>query len=178
MKTMIISFITLVVLVGGVVVWGVGVHNSAIRLENTYKAQDQVIDEFYGKMFAILKQKAGVAEKYKESFGEIYKDLIAGRYSGDGQGLMMKWIQESNPQFDASLFQDVMNSIEGQREGFFVEQKKMTDIVLQHDNLRTLFPSTLVVGGRKGLVYEPILPAQTKKVLETREETSEDLEIF
>jgi hypothetical protein len=178
MKVFVIILVALVVVGGGIAIWGVGVSNSEIQLVNVHKAQDQVIGEFYGKMFAILKQKAGVVEKYKESFGEIYKDLIAGRYSGDGEGLMMKWIQESNPQFDAGLFQDVMNSIEGQREGFFIEQKKMTDIVLQHDNLRMLFPSKLIVGDRDPLAYEPILPVDAKKVLETREETSEDLEIF
>ena len=178
MKGLIIGILALIVVCGGIGIWYVSLSNSEIQLRNTYKAQDQVIGEFYGKMFAILKQKAGVVDKYKESFGEIYEGLIAGRYSGDGEGLMMKWIQESNPQFDPGLFKDVMTSIEGQREGFFIEQKKMTDIVLQHDNLRMMFPSSIVVGNRDPLVYEPILPVDAKKVLETREETAEDLELF
>ena len=57
----------------------------------------------------------------------------------------------------------------------------MTDIVMQHDNLRTLIPTSFVLSMfPKGdeLVYVPIIPVDAKKVLETREETAEDLKLF
>ena len=154
----------------------VTVPNEVVKLENRFKAQNQVVEEFYGKMFAILHQKAGVANEYKESFKEIYVPLIEGRYSNDG-GALMKWIQEHNPQFDASLFKDIMVSIEAERNGFFIEQKKMTDLVLQHDNLRTVKPKAWFVN-TEPLVYEPIQPAAAKKVIESREETDSDLNLF
>lgn len=177
MKGVIIFAIVFFTVLFSIVFWQISVRNQAIQLENTFKAQDQVIEEFYGKMFAIFKQMAGISEEYKESFKEVYIPLIEGRYS-QGDGSLMKWIQESNPTFDASIYKNLMSAVEGQREGFFIEQKKMTDIVLQHDNLRTLFPSSAVVGNREPLVYVPILPVDAKRVLETREETEEDLNLF
>src|SRR5690606_5717075 len=106
--------------------------NADVDLQNRFKAQSKVNEAFFDKMFKILQQKAGVASEYKESFKEIYQPLIEGRYSKD-EGLLMKWIQESNPTFDASLFKDVMQSIEAERTGFFKEQEKLIDIKREHD---------------------------------------------
>ena len=68
-----------------------------------------------------------MTDEYKEAFREIYPQLIEGRYS-QGDGSLMKWIQESNPNFDTSLYKDLMNSIEVERTYFAAEQKKMLDI--------------------------------------------------
>ncbi len=177
MKVFIIALLALVVIGGGLAVWGVGVSNKEIDLSIKFEAQEKVMGAFYSKMFVILKQQAGVADQYKESFGSIYKDLIAGRYSGEGQPLM-KWIQESNPNFDTSLYNKLMASIEGQRNGFHIEQVKMIDIAATHKSLRLRFPTSTIVGSRDELVYVPILASEAKKVIETREETAEDLELF
>ena len=55
-------------------------------------------------MRKVLKQKAQVTDEYKSAFESIYPKLIEGRYS-KGDGSLMKWIKESNPNFDVSLYQ-------------------------------------------------------------------------
>ena len=46
--------------------------------------------------------QAGVATEYKNSFKEVYVELMDARYKHDegaGQETLMKWITESTPQY-------------------------------------------------------------------------------
>jgi hypothetical protein len=114
-------------------------------------------------MWEILQSKAGVATEYKEGFKEIYVPLIEGRYS-KGDGTLMKWITESNPQFDPSLYKDLMTAIEGQRNGFFLEQTKLIDIDREHKTLRAMFPASLIIGKRNNIGYK--VDSETGKITE------------
>jgi hypothetical protein len=169
MKGFLIGFGILFIFGIGALIWAVGVSNDEKQLVNKMDAQKEVIGLFYDKMWKILQQKAGVASAAKDAFKEIYVPLIEGRYS-KGDGSLMKWITEQNPTFDMSLYKDVQNSIETERNGFFVEQKKLTDMNKQHEDMRDLFPSSLICGGRPAYDYTPITSAQTKEVQSTGEE--------
>lgn len=158
-----------------IAIWAIGVSNGEKQLVNKMDAQKEVIGLFYDKMWKILQQKAGVAEAAKNAFKEIYVPLIEGRYS-KGDGSLMKWITEQNPSFDMSLYKDVQNSIEAERNGFFIEQKKLTDMNKQHEDMRDLFPSSIICGGRPAYEYTPITSAQTKEVQATGEEN--DVKLF
>lgn len=165
-------FVIFAVIIG---VWWVQTSNAEIRLRNKIGAQNQVIEAFFDKMWKVLKQQAGVADQYKDSFREIYKDIMAGRYSGEGKGQMMLWIKEQNPQFDTKLFDNLMVSIESQREGFFVEQKKIIDMVKIHKDMIQTFPTSIVVFDRGFITYEVISSSVSKEVMKTREENDVNL---
>jgi hypothetical protein len=175
MKGFLITGGVLAILAIGFIVWAVGISNNEKQLVNKMDAQKEVIGLFYDKMWKILQQKAGVAAAAKDAFKEIYVPLIEGRYS-KGDGSLMKWITEQNPTFDMSLYKDVQNSIESERNGFFVEQKKLTDMNKQHEDMRDLFPSSLICGKRPAYDYKPITSAQTKEVQSTGEEN--DVKLF
>lgn len=137
-----------------IVIWAVGVSNDEIRLRNRGNAQQEACAAFFDKMWKVLQQDAQVADQYKEAFKEIYPDLIAGRYSGKNDGSLMKWVTEHNPEFNINLYDKLMTAIEGQREGFFVEQQKLIDIDRQHKDMRWTFPKKLVIGKRQNIGYE------------------------
>ena len=97
---------------------------------------------------------------------------MAGRK--DAGDLFMKWVQESNPNanYDAvsSLYADLSRAIEGQRDGFFMEEKMIQSIVLEHDNIMTKFPSGWILSsfmGRTRLVYKPITSDRTDEVIKS-----------
>lgn len=156
-------------------IYGVNVSNSEIDLRNQASAQDDMRGAYFDKMWKTIQQQAEVSNEYKEAFAEIYPELIEGRYS-QGDGALMKWIQEANPDFDASLYKKLMNTIEAQREGFFNEQKKLRSIMQQHENLRLKWPSSMFVGGREKLDYEMVTSKKTKNIMESGEEN--DVELF
>jgi len=173
MKGLFITLGVAVLLIGGVILWAIGVSNAEIKLRAKISGQQEMTEAFYTKLWEVLKTKAGVAEEYADKFKEIQTAIMEGRYSTGGE--MMKWIQEANPEFDASLYKDVMNSIEGQREGFFVEQKKLRDMSVQHEVMLKTFPKKLVIGTREAITVIILKNVATKEAYETGTDSSPDL---
>lgn len=156
------------------VMW-VSASNSEVRLRNRAEAQEQVCKNNFDNMFKQIAQIAQVADQYKESFKEIYPQLIEGRYKGDS-GTLMKWIQESNPNFDTKLYSKLVDVIEAKRDGFQHEQDKLADIVREHKDLLGTWPSSMFVGGREPLKVTFVSSAKTKETYTTGEEN--DIEVF
>lgn len=152
----------------------VGANNKEVKLAEQITAQKQVCEAFYDKLWKIISQKAQVAEQYKNTFKEIYPQLISGRYANDS-GTLMKWIQESNPTFDVSLYKDLSASIEGERAGFFMEQKKLIDLDREHKVLRKTIPSSWFVGDRPDVKFTIITSDKTEAVYKTGKENNVDV---
>lgn len=147
------------------------ISNSEIELRNKGLEQKKVCEAYFDQMWKILAQKSSVTNEYKNAFKEIYPALIEGRYS-QGDGALMKWIQESNPDFNVALYRDLMVSIEAERKGFFIEQKKLIDIDREHKTMRQVFPHILFIGGRPDLDIVIILSSQTKEIYKNGEENN------
>jgi hypothetical protein len=173
MKGFLIGLVVLVIFGGSLVIWGVGVSNSERTLRNKIEAQQEATEIFYTKLWGILKSKAGVTEEYAEQFKEIQFGIMEGRYSTGGE--MMKWIQEANPEFDASLYKDLMNSIEGERNGFFIEQKKLIDMQKQHRDMLVVFPKKVILKNREAIEIVVLKNAVTKEAFTTGNDQSPDL---
>lgn len=141
---------TIGIVIGGIVLFlGIAITiayfsttNDEIRLRNTISAKIEDSQSHYTKMWEILTQQAGVSQQYADDFKEIYPELISGRYDNNN-GQLMQWVQEHNPEFDTSLYKQLMVSIEGQRESFHTNQRQLIDYSRQHNNLIKTFPSRL-----------------------------------
>lgn len=147
--------------------------NSEVKLRNTIEAQQEVCELHFDKMWKIIKQQAGVTSEYKEAFSEIYPQLISGRYQGE---TLMKWIQESNPDFDVSLYKTLMVSIESQRESFFDSQKTLRDMKREHDNLISVIPGKWFLSNVDKIEVQLISSENTKAAYSIGEEN--DIELF
>lgn len=158
-----IGGLLMVLVVGGMYV---NYNNQDVSLRNRAKAEEDLRRGVHDKMWKILKDKAGVTDQYAEKFGQIYKDLIEGRYSNGG-GEFAKFITESNPNFDNGLYKDLMVSIEAQRTEFFNSQKKLRDIKTQHDDLLGRMPSSWFVSNKTPIEVVIITSTSTEKVFES-----------
>ena len=167
--------VVLMLMVGSVgVIKCIGWNNQEVELRNTFNAQEKVCHSYFDKMWKILKQQAGVTDKYASDFKNIYGGIMEGRYKNGGA--LFKMITESNPEFDSTMYKKLMVSIESQREGFHRSQSRLVDIQMQHNNLRQKFPSSLVVGSVEALEVKLITSTATKQAIETGEENN--LELF
>jgi len=183
MKGSLIGLGVFLILGLSIVFWAIGVSNTEIKTRNRGKAQQEACEAFFDKMWKVLQQDAQVADQYKETFKQIYPDLIAGRYSqkdANGEflkndGSLMKLIVESNPNFDTGLYNKLMNAIEGQRDGFFIEQQKLIDIDRQHKDMRMTFPKKMIIGKRADLAIVIIKSLKTEDVYKTGQENDVDL---
>lgn len=153
--------------------YGINTSNTEKGIRNAIPAQTDVVDLFYTKMWEELSTKAGVTKEYAKDATAFQVAVMEGRYS-TGEKMMM-WIQESNPTFDQSLYKDLMNSIEGLRDGFFIEQTKLRDMKLTHDNLIDMFPSNIFVGKRGKIDVQLLVNEATKEARKTDIDTSPEL---
>lgn len=149
--------------------------NSEVRLRNAVKAQQEANTTSFDTCWKIIQGQAQVADKYKDSFKEIYVSLMQGREYGKG-GQLMKFITEANPNFDIRLFEKVSNSIEGQRTAFMRDQQKLIDLKREHDNVLTTMPGSFFVGSRPPVEIKIVTSTKTEKTFETRKE--DDIDVF
>jgi hypothetical protein len=150
-------------------------NNKEIKIREKAEAQRGNIEAVHDAMWKIISQKAQVSEKYKESFDSIYTHIIEGRYS-QGDGSLMKWITEANPEFDSSLYKDLMDAIEVQRTQFKNEQKTMLDIKREHNTLCKTYPGRWFITNTEEIEYTVISSDKTKDVMATG--TDNDVNLF
>ena len=162
------------IIVGAVVLSFLGVYfgmkwhygNNDQGLRNLAAAQEEVCMIVQDETWKIIKQKAQVADQYKNAFQEIFPALMEGRYGDVRGGSLMSLIQESNPQFDPSLYKEISISIEAQRHKWTNAQKFLRDVKLQHDNIRTMVPGKWFVGNVPELKVKIITSTKTKEIYE------------
>lgn len=155
--------------------------NQEVGLRNQFKQKMDERTAFYDKMWKTINQKGQIAVKNDSSFVKNVNIIMAGRK--DAPNVVMKWIQETNPNANfntvSALYADLSRTIEGQRDGFFMQEKMIQDVVLQHDNIMSKFPSGFILEtfmGRTRLVYKPITSDRTDNVIQTGKDN--DTKVF
>lgn len=141
-------------------------NNKEVALRKEAEAQEKAIASVRDTMWKTIKEKAGVSEKYRETFEKIYPEIIAGRYQQEGSSTF-KMIHESNPEFDTSLYQELMQTIECQRAAFNNAQKRMLDIIRERDTLLETMPQKFFISNKSKIEYKPIVSDATNEVIRT-----------
>jgi hypothetical protein len=155
--------------------------NNEIELKNAFKQKKDERTAFYDKMWKTISQKTKIAVKNDESFKQNINIIMTGRQ--DSENVIFKLIQEVNPNANfgevSSLYKDLSRTIEGEREGFFNQEKVMQDIVMQHSNLLDKFPNSFynIFFNRKHLEYKPITSDRTDEVMKSGKDNNVDLEL-
>jgi len=150
-------------------------NNEEVALRKQAEAQRGKVEGVFDTMWKTISQQAQVSNEYKDAFKEIYPDLIAGRYS-QGDGSLMKWIQEANPEFDTSLYKQLMQTIEVQRIQFQKSQERMLDLIREHETLCETYPSKWFISNKTPIEYTVISSTKSKMTMETG--IDDDVELF
>lgn len=166
------GFLLLLVIIG--VSTSISSKNTEVKLRNAVVAQQDVCKANFDKMYKVISQLAEIPERFadksKEAFKEIYPQLMDGRYSKDNASLM-KWVQESNPQYDMAavgrLYEKLANAIEANRDEYFIEQAKLIDLKREHDTYIASFPASFFVGDRGEVAIKIVTSSVTEKAYET-----------
>ena len=150
-------------------------NNQEVSLRKQAEAQRGVVEGTFDTMWKIISQQAQVSEAYKDAFKEIYPDLIEGRYS-KGDGSLMKWIQEANPDFDTSLYSRLMDTIERERKTFLNSQKRMLDLIREHETLCETYSGKWFISNTTPIEYTVISSTKAKNTMETG--IDDDVQLF
>lgn len=168
-----ITFGIIGIVVLSIVFWAIGVSNTYNQKFQTGKAKQLSCQNNFDNMWKTIQSEAKVADKYKDGFKEVYSEMISARYENDkgaGQQSLMKWIRESNPNFDASLYRTLMNIIEGKRESFKMAQDQLIDIDRELKTMKVTFPQSIVVKNKLDLDIQLVTSAKTEEVYRTGQE--------
>jgi hypothetical protein len=114
-------------LIIGVFSSGVGINNTAVDHEASVKAQYEQNKNNYDNYFKKLLEVSQVSEMYRDDLKDVYDGAMQGRYGKDGSKAVFQWIQEKNPDFDASLYHKIQDIIEAGRNSFEADQKSLID---------------------------------------------------
>lgn len=152
-------------------------NNQEIALRKKAIAQEQSITAIHDKMWKIIQQSAGVTKEYADRFNEIYKNIMDSRYGSQGfdDGPLMRLIEESNPEFSDTLYNELQVQIESLRGEFAENQKLMLDIMREHETLCEQYPYKYFISNRSPIVYEVISSTHTNDILNTRCDDNTDL---
>lgn len=151
--------------------------NEEISQRNAVNAQQEVCKAFQDKMWKTLQQKAQVSSQYKDAFKDIYVSIMDGRYKDGKNDALLRFVKESNPQFDIKLYADLSDAIETQRQLYFEEQKKLIDMNREYTSYIQREPqSWSIFLGKKPLIPIIIITSSTtKEVYATGEENDVNL---
>jgi len=161
-----------------IVSWGIGVWNDYNVKFQTGKAAQLNSTIVFDKTWKVIRDQAHVTEQYKDGFKEIYVGMMDARYSKDGNSgkeTLMKWVTESNPTLDASIYKTLMNTIEGSRDEFMVEQKKLIDINRELKAMKIKFWEGFIIGGRPDLDIKLVTSAKTEEAFKSGQDNDDPL---
>ena len=166
MNKIVIAILSFFAIVFGlaIIVFGfwISLSNKEVSLRTSIENHQRYNKPSHDTMWKILKEKYGVADKYAKDFERIYPQLIAGR--NQDKELLAKFVQESNPNLDTSLYNDLMKAISSERKKFLEDQKKLIDLKNEHDRLLGQFPGNFLLSGRSRIDITVITSDSTEEV--------------
>ena len=168
MKYTIISLVS-VLAVAGITFLGMlfSYNNKHVEYHNQYDAQTGVVETRLDNMWKIISDKFSMSQEYANDFKEVAKTNSTNFGQG---GEMWKWVQANYPQIDASVYKEVMSTIESERKGFENAQKRIIDIAREHNNLVMTVPGKWFISDQTPLEWVVISSKESKNIMITRED--------
>jgi hypothetical protein len=160
-----------VVVLLSIVIWYMSTSNREVRLRNQFNAQVKANQVNYDNLWKTISQKYQLSTEYKNGMVEVIKAIAEGRQGGS----LFKTVQEAMPGFDASIIKDVMATVEGKRNMFEAQQKKLIDIKREHDDMRTVRPASWICSGRPELELKLVTSGRTNDAFDNGEDNDVSL---
>jgi len=154
--------------------------NTEINVKNNYNSEVTNRTAIYDKMYKEISANTELSLKVDSSFKEVVAIVMSNRQ--DGPNLTWKWLQESNPTATyaqvAAFYRDLSVVINNNREEFLAQDKLLSSINKQHEDLIGTFPNSLynTVLKRKSFDYIPITSTRAEEVNKTHKD--DDVKVF
>jgi len=175
-KEIILGFVAVVVLLTIVYIqMNINYNNNEIKLRTSIEKKQKLNEAAFDNMWKIIKQKAQVADKYQNGFKDVYKTIMDTRYQNNNSSLF-SFLKESNPNLDTSLYKDISNSIEAERNKFYDRQEQLSSLSEQHTNLIKTFPGSWFLNNKETIPITIVSSSKTEDVFKTGKD--EDINVF
>jgi hypothetical protein len=156
-------------------IWWVTTSNREIGLRNRIEAKQRDNHNVYDATWKQITQSAQVTEAQARALMDIATGYAQAR-SGNGGGSLATSVTEVVPTMDTSNFNQLLNIITAARAQFARAQTEILDLGREHTNCLTLFPSSLVCGGRPPITIDLVTSTRTTQAFATG--IDDDVRVF
>jgi len=145
MKSFVIGLISVGIL--GMILgsWWIQTSNRFVMLTNLISAKTVDNRSELDNMQKKISQNFQVTKAQAQALQAL---VVGNSEARGGGGSLFKAVAEAVPNFDQSNYKALMNIITASRDAWTMRQKEIIDMGREHENMRTIFPSSLVCGSR------------------------------
>ena len=168
-KYRVILAVAALIIVILLVVFTLDIHYNNLHVDyhNRYAADSAKIENRVYTMWNIISDKYSIKEDYFEEFREI---AIIHRDAFSRNGAVARWIHTNFQQLDASVYREVMASIESERLAMENSQNNILNICKFHNDLVTKRISCWFVADRTPLAWDVISSPETEEIMKTHQD--------
>lgn len=122
-------------------------------LRDESEAHRRILEGTYDRIWNNIKQRAGIKEKYRRSFNDIYPDLLNQSINNEE---FIDWILECNSDFDPNEYVPLWETIERDRQKFIDHQRRMLSLIKEHRILVSGVPAKWLIKDTSAIQYVPM----------------------
>lgn len=153
----------LLLIAGITTVWGIGQYNTASTLRNQYDAKVKANEAIFDNVIKKISQSAQVTDLQKNALKDIFTSYASARTTGGSQdGSLMKWVTESIPNVDTSIYRNLQNIVTGARDEWTANQVALIDIAREYNLMLVKFPSNLLLNALGFQKLDPKIITSTR----------------
>lgn len=157
------------------IAWYFSLSNKEISLRNQIEAKKKDNKNVYDSTWKQISQSAQVTDGQKKALLEIVTGYAKAR-TGNGGGSLATMVTETVPNVDTSTYNQLMNIVNSARTRFDRVQTEILDLNRAHTNCLTLFPSSLVCGGRPAIIIDIVTSSRTESAFDSGKD--DDTKVF
>jgi len=154
--------------------WWVSTSNTEIRLRRAIEAKLTDNKNELSNMMQKISQTAQISDRQAQKTLELVTGYAEQRGGVKGGG-MINALHEAIPSQTLGTYEKLIPIITSARDRWTMRQKELIDYKREHDTLRTIFPSSIVVGGRPEIKIVVVATGKATRAMETGIEEEESL---
>jgi hypothetical protein len=154
--------------------WWIGTSNTEVRLRRAIEAKLTDNKNEISNMMQKISQTVQVSDRQAEKTLELVTGYAEARGGVKGGGFI-NMLQEAIPNQNLATYEKLLPIITASRDSWTMRQKELIDLKREHDTLRTIFPASLVVGGRPEIKIVVVATAKATRAMTTGIEEEEPL---
>lgn len=163
-------FLFVVILVS----WGVGTSNKEVRLRRAIEAKMSDNKSELSNMMQKISQTVQIGDRQAQKTLELITGYAEAR-GGVKEGGLVSALHEAIPGQDLAAYEKLLPIVTAARDRWTMRQKELIDLKREHDTLRTIFPASMIVGGRPEIAIVVVATGKATRAMETGIEDEETL---
>lgn len=157
-----------------IVSWWVSTSNSEVRLRRAIEAKMTDNKNELSNMMQKISQTVQISDRQAEKTLELVTGYAEAR-GGVKEGGLVSALHEAIPNQSLTTYEKLIPIVTAARDRWTMRQKELIDLKREHDTLRTIFPSSIIVGGRAEIKITVVATAKATRAMETGIEDEEPL---